>query len=483
MNIVLVLRIISFLLLIVSGFMLMPAGIAAYRGELAALKSFIPPVIFSLFFAGLMHLVYKLKPDRNLSTRDGFLFVSLSWILASLIGALPFYFSGAIPSMADAYFETMSGFTTTGATILSDIESLPSSILFWRSMTHWLGGMGIVVLTVAVLPLLGIGGLMLVQAESPGPTVDKLAPRIKETAKILWYIYIGLTAAQAALLMIAGMNLFDALTHTFGTVATGGFSPKNSSVGYYNSAIVDWITTLFMVLAGINFTLHFRLISGKPRDLLKDSELKSYIFIFFAAMFIIALDIYGKNYSTMSDSFRFAGFQAASIMTTTGFYTADYEKWPAFSQTVLMVLMFVGGCTGSTGGGIKVLRIITLLKQGLNEMKYLVHPRGIFILKINGQPVKKDMVYAISGFFFLYILLLLATTMAAASSGADFNSSFTASLCTVGNVGPGLGLVGPTKNFGFFPDYVKWFLSFAMLTGRLELYTVLILFTRTFWKR
>ena len=483
MNIVLVLRIISFLLLIVSGFMLMPAGIAAYRGEPAALRSFIPPIVFSLFFAGLMHLVYKLKPDRNLSTRDGFLFVSLSWVFASLIGALPFYFSGAIPSMADAYFETMSGFTTTGASILSNIESLPSSILFWRSLTHWLGGMGIVVLTVAVLPLLGIGGLMLVQAESPGPTVDKLAPRMKETAKILWYIYIGLTAAQAALLMIAGMNLFDALTHTFGTVATGGFSPKNSSVGYYNSAIVDWITTLFMVLAGINFTLHFRLISGKPRDLLKDSELKAYLFIFFTAMLIIALDIYGKNYSTMSDSFRFAGFQAASIMTTTGFYTADYEKWPALSQTVLMVLMFVGGCTGSTGGGIKVLRIVTLLKQGLNEMKYLVHPRGIFILKINGQPVKKDMVYAISGFFFLYILLLLATTMAAASSGADFNSSFTASLCTVGNVGPGLGLVGPTKNFGFFPDYVKWFFSFAMLTGRLELYTVLILFTRTFWKR
>ncbi len=483
MNIILVLKIISYLLLIVSGFMLIPAGIALYKGEIAALFSFIPSLVFSIFFFIIIHFLSARRSNNNLSTKDGFLFVTFSWILASIIGALPYYLSGAIPSMADAYFETMSGFTTTGASILGNIESLPMSILFWRSLTHWLGGMGIVVLTVAVLPLLGIGGLQLIQAEAPGPTVDKLTPKIKETAKLLWYIYTGLTLAEVMLLMFAGMGPFDALTHTFGTVATGGVSPKNTSVGYYNSAIVDWIITLFMVLAGINFTLHFRFITGRHKYLLRDSELKAYLFIFFTAMLIIACDLYGSSCSTMADSLRYAGFHAASILTTTGFATTDYENWPALSQTVIMVLMFVGGCSGSTGGGIKVIRIVTLLKQAFNEMKYLIHPRGVFIIKINGQPVKKDIVYAISGFFFLYILMLLATTMVAASSGSDFTTSFTGALCTVGNVGPGLGLVGPTKNFGFFPDYVKWFYSFAMLTGRLELYTVLILFTKTFWKK
>lgn len=483
MNPLLVLRIISYLLVLVSGFMLIPAAMAWYTGEYSALRGFVPPVILSLVNFLVMHFIFRKKIPENLSVKDGFLFVTLSWALASFIGSLPFYFSGSIPSMADAYFETMSGFTTTGATILSEIESLPMSILFWRSLTHWLGGMGIVVLTVAVLPLLGIGGLQLIQAEAPGPTVDKLTPRITETAKILWLIYTGLTAAQTILLMLAGMNLFDALTHTFGTLATGGFSPKNTSVGHYNSAMVDWIITIFMVLAGINFTLHFRFMTGRYRTLLRDSELKSYLLIFAAATAIIAWDIYGTAYSTAADALRYAGFQASTILTTTGFATADYEKWPALSQTILVVLMFIGGCSGSTGGGIKVIRIITLLKQALNEMKYLLHPRGVFTLKINGQPVKKDIVYAISGFFFLYILILLASTTLAASSGSDFLSSFTASLATLGNIGPGLGLVGPTKNFGFYPDYMKWTFSFTMMTGRLELYTVLILFTKGFWKK
>jgi len=380
-------------------------------------------------------------------------------------------------------FETMSGFTTTGASILSDIESLPSSILFWRSLTHWLGGMGIVVLTVAVLPLLGIGGLQLIKAEAPGPTVDKITPRITETAKILWLIYTGLTFAETILLMFGGMDLFDALTHTFATLATGGFSTKNSSVGTFNSAYIDWIITVFMVLAGINFTLHFRFMSGKYKTLLRDSELKAYLGIFAVSTLLIAWNILGTSCSTVSDALRYAGFQAASILTTTGFATADYEQWPALSQTVLFVLMFVGGCSGSTGGGIKVIRIITMLKQGLNEMKYLLHPKGIFTLRINRQPVKKDIIYAISGFFFLYILMLLVTTIVAASSGSDVTTSFTASLATVGNIGPGFGLIGPAENFSFFPAYVKWFFCFAMLVGRLELYTVLILFTVTFWRR
>jgi trk system potassium uptake protein TrkH len=324
--------------------------------------------------------------------------------------------------------------------------------------------------------------MQLIKAEAPGPTVDKITPKIAETAKILWMIYTGLTIAETLLLMLGGMTLFDALTHTFATLATGGFSTKNTSIAYYNSTYIDWVITTFMVLAGINFSLHFRFLSGKFKFLLKDSEFKAYIAIFISAVLIIAINIYGTHYKTLSDSFRYAGFQAASILTTTGFATADYESWPALSQAVLFILMFIGGCAGSTGGGIKVIRIITLLKQALNEMKYLLHPKGVFTLRINREPVKKDIIYAISGFFFLYIFMLLATTFISSSSGVDIITSFTSALATVGNIGPGFGLVGPSENFAFFKDYVKWFFSFAMLTGRLELYTVLIIFTRSFWK-
>ena len=483
MNFILVFRIISYLLLIISGFMTIPAGIALYMGERDAFRGFLISAAACLVIFILTYILNRRRRVNNLTLKDGFLFVTFSWVSASLLGSLPFYFSGAIPSMADAYFETMSGFTTTGASILSDIESLPVSILFWRSLTHWLGGMGIVVLTVAVLPLLGIGGLQLIKAEAPGPTVDKLTPRITETAKILWYIYIGLTVAETLLLIVSGMNLFDALTHTFGTLATGGFSPKNTSVGHYNSGLIDVIITVFMVLAGINFTLHFRFMSGRYNSLLRDTELKSYLAVFSIATLIIAVNLYGQQRGSFTTALRYAGFHAASILTTTGYATTDYEQWPALSQTVLVVLMFIGGCSGSTGGGVKVIRIITLLKQAFNEMKYLLHPRAVFTLKINGQPVKKDIVYSISGFFFLYILMLLVTTTVSSFSGTDVITCFTAALPPVGNIGPGLGLVGPTKNFGFFPDYAKWFFSFAMLTGRLELYTVLILFTKAFWKK
>ena len=483
MNPVLVYKIISYLMLIISGFMLLPAGIALAKGESAQLISFMITIAITGFNFIVMLLMTRGRENGTLTAKDGFLFVTTSWIAATIIGALPYYISGAMPEFVNAAFETMSGLTTTGASILSDIESLPSSLLFWRSLTHWLGGMGIVVLTVAVLPLLGIGGLQLIKAEAPGPTVDKITPRITETAKILWLIYTGLTFAQTILLMLGGMDLFNALTHTFGTLATGGFSTKNSSVAAFNSAYIDWVITIFMVLAGVNFSLHFRFMSGRYKDVFRDTELKAYLGIFTAGTLVIAWNIWGTSYDTIPDALRFAGFQAASILTTTGFATADYEKWPALSQTILFVLMFIGGCSGSTGGGIKVIRIITLLKQGLNEMKYLLHPKGVFTLRINRHPVKKDIIYAISGFFFLYILMLLITTMVAASSGSDVTTSFTASLATLGNIGPGFGLVGPTENFGFFPAYVKWFFCFSMLVGRLELYTVLILFTVTFWRR
>lgn len=418
-----------------------------------------------------------------MTTRDGFMFVSLSWILAALVGSLPFYFSGAIPVFTDAFFETISGFSTTGASILTDIESLPRSLLFWRSMTHWLGGMGIVVLTVAILPILGIGGLQLIKAEAPGPTVDKITPRITQTAKILWLFYVGLSALETLLLMAGEMDLFDALTHTFGTMATGGFSTKNTSVGHYASPFIDGTITLFMLFAGINFVLYYRLMTGRVRMLLRDTELKAYFIIFCIATILISINLYGSHYETVGESIRYASFQAASIMTTTGYATTDFEAWPHFSQIILFVLMFVGGCSGSTGGGVKVIRLVTLMKQSIIEMKYLLHPRGIFTLTLSGKIVKKDIVYAVSGFFFLYIMILLVVSFVVASSGEDITTSFTTALATLGNIGPGFGDIGPTKHYAFYPAYVKWVLCWAMLVGRLELYTVLILFTPQFWKR
>jgi trk system potassium uptake protein TrkH len=474
-------KIIAILLAITSLFMLSSVFVALWYGEYKTMCSFFYPVLIVLLGAGGVLWRMKGKTRESLSIRDGFLFVVFSWLLASMVGALPFYFSGTIPHYADAYFETMSGFTTTGASILTEIESLPRAILYWRSLTHWLGGMGIVVLTVAILPLLGVGGLQLVKAEAPGPTVDKITPRITETAKYLWYIYLGITVAEAVLLMFGGMTLFDALTHTFGTVATGGFSTRNASVGHYDSAYIDLVITFFMLVAGMNFTLHFKLLTGNFRKIFSDTELKAYLFIFAGAVIIMTVELYHRVFSGLFDSFRYAAFQAASILTTTGYATADYEHWPFVTQMVLFTLMFVGGCSGSTGGGVKVIRIVTLLKQGINEMKYLVHPKGVFLLRISGNPVRKNIVYAISGFFFFYIFTVLLVTFIVSTAGIDIVSSLTTALATVGNIGPGFGRIGPTGNYAFYPDYVKWMLSLAMMVGRLEIYTVLVILTPTFW--
>jgi trk system potassium uptake protein TrkH len=473
----------SVILVIISGFMIIPAFIAALYNETNALYAILITISISIIIYFTIRVVPKKESVNKITHKDGFLFVTLSWVMASFIGALPYYISGAIPHFSNAYFEAMSGFSTTGATILSNIETLPISLLFWRALTHWLGGMGIVVLTVAVLPVLGIKGLQLIVAEAPGSKVDKLTARVAETAKILWIIYFVLTAIVTILLLIGGMPFIDALMHAFSTVATGGYSIKNSSVAHYNSAYIETVITCFMVICGINFSLHFWMISGSYKNILKNSELKAYLAIFFAATLIITSETLGTNYNSITEAIRYSSFQVASIMTTTGFVTADYEQWSFLSQTVLFVLMFVGGCSGSTSGGIKVIRLVTLLKQGLNEMKYLLHPRGVFILRIDGKPVKNDMIYAISGFFFLYMLLAVVTTLVVSSSGVDLETSFGSALATIGNVGPGLGKVGPNGNYGFFPSYVKWWLSFAMLAGRLELYTVLIIFSRNFWRK
>lgn len=484
MNAKLVVKLLAILAVIICAFMLIPAAMAFWFGERVALAAFLKTIAGGVFFSAAAYVLSSDNyPAGSLRTRDSFLFVTLSWVLASAIGALPYYLSGAMPFMADAYFETMSGFTTTGASILADIEKIPHSLLFWRALTHWLGGMGIVVLAVAILPFLGVGGLQLIDAEAPGPSVDKLTPRVAQTAKLLWFIYIGMTVCQVFLLMIGGMSLFDSLVHTFATVATGGFSNKNMSVAHYNSAYIDGVITIFMLLAGINFSLHYRFIFGAARSVFKDVELRAYLAIFLTAALIITFNLYFSDYGSITKCFRYSSFQVASLLTTTGAITADYEKWPYASQFILFMMFFVGGCAGSTGGGIKVIRLVTMLKQAVNEMKSLIHPRGVFALKIGPAVVKNNVAYAIAGFFFLYIVTLLATTFVVTFAGHDILTSFSAALTTVGNVGPGFGAIGPTENFGFFQGYVKWALSFAMMVGRLEIYTVIVLFMSFFWRK
>lgn len=474
-------RAVAILLLIISLFMLLPVVVALAYGETPLIRAFLLPMGL-IWAAALPLLILTRGAGAQLGTRDGFLLVTLGWASVALVSCLPFTLSGAIPSFTDAFFETMSGYTTTGASILTNIQSLPRAILFWRSLTHWLGGMGIVVLTVAVFPLLGIGAYQLMKAEAPGPTLDKITPRIAQTAKLLWSIYMGLTAAETLLLLAGGMDLFDALTHTFGTLATGGFSPRNKSVGAFPSPYVHVVITVFMLMAGLNFALYYRLLTGRIRQVLSNVEARAYLLIFVVAAVATSLVLRGRVYQSFGTSLRYASFQVASILTTTGYVTTDYAAWPAAAQGVLFLLMFVGGSAGSTGGGIKVIRVVTLLKQGLTEMKVLTHPRAIFSLKLGRDAVKKDMLYTISGFFFLYMLMLLATTLVVAASGSDLLTSLASALATLGNIGPGFGLVGPALNYAFFPHAVKWFLSFAMLVGRLEVYTVLILLTPAFWR-
>ena len=481
MKIRIVLHVLSVLMLIISLFIILSIVVSFIYNEIESAFAFIKTIALIIPVSGIVYILTKSGSDNVLGTREGFLLVSASWITASLAGALPFVFSSAIPSYTDAFFETMSGFTTTGASILTDIEGLSHGMLFWRSLTHWLGGMGIVVLTVALLPLLGIGGIQLLRAEAPGPSVDKITPKITQTAKILWLIYVGFTVIEIILLMLGGMSLFDASTHTFGTMATGGFSTKASSVGAFNSAYIHIVITVFMILAGMNFNLYYKVISGNFKGFLRDTEMRVYLSIFFIISILISIDLLG-TYGSFGKSLQYASFQTASILTTTGYATTDFAIWPAFSKNALFFVMFIGGCSGSTGGGIKVVRIVTLIKLAFNEMKQMVYPRGVFPLRMNGSIMKKEIVYPIAGFFFLYLFLLLAVTLSVASGGYDILTSFTSALATLGNIGPGFGKIGPALNYSFYPVYIKWVLSAAMMLGRLEIYTVLILFTPKLWR-
>ncbi len=427
----------------------------------------------------------KTKREGNFLSKEIFVIVTLGWLLASLFGSLPYVFTRIFPTYADAFFETMSGFTTTGASVLTDIETLPHGLLFWRSLTQWLGGMGIIVLFIALFPSIGTGGMQMFHAETPGGNfVKKLKPRISETAKILWSIYLLMTVTLAVLLWLLGMPLFDALCHTFGTVATAGFSTKNISIGYYNSAAIQWVITIFMFLAGINFTLYYKAFRTKSLGVYAhNEEFKLYSFFVLVAVFLVVCSNYSGSIATLDDTIREATFQVVSLLTTTGYATVNYNQWSYFAQTVLVVLMFIGGCMGSTGSSIKVGRILVLLKQAKLELVRCFHPHAVLRLKIDGKSIGQDNVINILQFFFLFLAIAALGTMFMTFWGFDFVTSFTATVSCLSNIGPGLALVGPVENFAFLPDVTKYFLSFLMLLGRLEIYTVLVLFLPSFWRK
>ncbi|MBU0483716.1 MAG: TrkH family potassium uptake protein [Proteobacteria bacterium] len=427
-------------------------------------------------------LVALFAPESDLGYRDGFAVVVLSWLGLAILGALPFYFSGEMNAFVDCFFESMSGFTTTGSTILTTVEVLPKSVLFWRALTHWIGGMGIIVLSLAIMPLLGIGGMQLFQAEMPGPTKDRLAPRIQDTARILWSVYLLFTLVEILLLMIGGLDFFDATCHAFATLATGGFSTHTASVGYFNSVYIETVIIVFMFLAGVNFSLHYRVLSGKLSAYWQNEEFRFYVGIsLFAIVLLVLVNMYHHVYDNLGDNIRTAFFQVFSILTTTGFGTADFEQWPPVCKVLLVSLMFVGGCAGSTGGGIKVVRVLLFFKYARMQLTHLVHPRSVSAIKMGKIKVPQEVMLSILGFFALYIAFFLLATLLVTALGVDVLTGSTAVIATLNNIGPGLNLVGPAQNFGHLPPLAKLVLSFCMLAGRLELYTVAVLLTPDFW--
>ncbi|WP_417610263.1 TrkH family potassium uptake protein [Owenweeksia hongkongensis] len=467
------------LLILVSGMMAISIFVALYYHEVW-LNLLIASSVTAA--AGIALRLMRDDKNRDVRKRDGFLIVSMGWLLMSLFGSLPFVIGGAIPDFVDAFFETVSGFTTTGATILTDIEAMPKALLFWRSMTHWLGGMGIIVLTIAILPLLGVGGMQLFVAESPGVTPDKMHPRITETAKRLWIIYFALTAIEAVMLWIAGMGLFDAVNHAMATMATGGFSTKNASIAFYDSPAIHYIITLFMFLAGVNFTMLYFGFTGKVGRIFKNEEFRVYALNMLIMSIIVSfgLAVYG-DYG-VEEAIRSGFFQVASIITTTGFITDNYLLWPNFLIMIIFVLFFSGGSTGSTSGGLKTMRVIVMIKNSLLELRRQIHPTAVIPVRFNGKAVPQNITNTIAAFVLIYLIIFFGGTLVMSMIGLDFMSAVGSVAASLGNIGPGLGSVGPVDNFAHIVPEGKLFLSFLMLMGRLELFTILILFMPYFWR-
>ncbi len=531
--------------------LLLPMGVGLAYGE-ASWWSFGVTAALALGLGGGAWAAFRPRGEDDLRVREGFAIVALAWLLLSLVGALPFVLGGVLGSYTDAVFETMSGFTTTGATILGGadtpaIEAIPNGFLFWRSLTHWLGGMGIIVLTLAILPILGIGGMQLFKAEVPGPSADKLTPRVRETAKRLWAIYVGLTVVQVAFLLPA-MDLFDAVNHAFATMATGGFSTENGSVGQYGSAYIDWVVTAFMFVAGMNFALHYAVLHGNVSAPWKSQEFRAYAGLILAATVLVTVVLWAPaqefvpppvtldgevvtqqrlgeqagdvasdqatteqggragaeemgggaeldesdesatgrtvvRYDGFWSALRYAAFQAVAIVTTTGFGTADYELWPPLAIGVLFSLFFVGGMAGSTGGGVKVVRILLILKNSFREVQQLLHPHAVLPIRLDHRVVPEGIIRNVLSFIVLYIGLIGAGTLAMGFLGLDLLSAFSATFSCVGNVGPAFGTLGPTESYTHIPAVGKWVLVLLMMAGRLEIYTVLVLFAPGFWRR
>lgn len=493
LNFRLIIYLLGVLLLVNGGFMLLSSIVSLAYSD--GVTSYISLAGLITIATGGLSMYLNRNHNKDLQKREGYLIVTLGWVSMSLTGTLPYLLSGAIPSFTNAFFETMSGYTTTGSTILSDIEILPKGILFWRSITHWIGGMGIIVLAIAILPLLGIGGMQLFAAEAPGPGGDKLHPRITDTAKRLWLIYVGYTLAETVLLKVAGMSFFDAINHSLSTLSTGGFSTRNASVAYWNDTpLVQYIIMVFMFLAGTNFILSYFAFKTKFSKVFRDEEFKLYTSLIIGFTLLTAVMIYfwadpsGSTidhpmvWGEFESALRHGMFQVLAVITTTGFVTADFTAWTSFLTIFFLGLMFLGGSAGSTSGGIKIVRHLIMVRNGILEFRRTLHPNAILPVRYNNRAVQQPIVFNVLAFFILYMLSFIIGVLVFSWIGLDFKTALGGAASSLGNVGPALGDLSPVDNFGLLPDAGKWWASFLMLIGRLELFTVLILFTPFFWR-
>jgi trk system potassium uptake protein len=476
-----ILRVSGVLLIILAVFMLTAVPVSlSYGGE--DLQAFLWSALICIIIGLPLWFFNQRKNGTNIGKREGYLIVAVGWIGMAVFGMLPFLFADVFSHIHDAFFETASGLTTTGASVLSDIEIIPKGILYWRSLIQWIGGMGIIVLTVAIMPLLGIGGIELFVAESPGPTSDKVHPRIRETAKRLWLIYVGLTLSLWVILWLQGMSSFDAINHALTTLSTGGFSTKNSSIAHFDSPIIHYTIILFMMAGGTNFTIHYFIIKRQFHQAWKSEEFKTYLLIIAFLSIIITYSVFTSQQIPFEQAFRDSLFQVVSLLTTTGFVTADYALWGPGIIMIMFLMLFLGGCAGSTSGGIKIIRHLVFVKNSYLEFKRILHPRAIVPLKISGEVVAPRIMTHIIIFLLLYLILTLLGSLGLSMMGIDFATAVGATATSIGNVGPAIGQVGPTDNFAWLPAEAKWLLSFLMIMGRLELFTIVVLFTPFFWK-
>lgn len=459
--------------------LLLPAFVGLLYKEAEGL-SFLG-VSFVLLFIFLI-LGLKKPDNTTIYGKEGLFIAGMSWILWAFFGAIPFTITGCIPSYLDAVFETISGFTTTGSSILTDIEALPNCMNFWRCLTHWIGGMGVLVFVMMVTSIGEKNSMHLMRAEMPGPEASKLVPKAKTTARILYLMYLGLTAVQVVFLLLGGMNLFDAILHSFSTAGTGGFSNRNASVAYYDSAYIDGVITVFMILFGINFNLYYFAMLANVKEVFKNEELRVYLGIIGASIAFISLNIWGQ-YGSLLKSFRYASFQVAAIITTTGFYTANYDLWPEFSKCILLIIMVVGACAGSTGGGIKVSRLIILVKSIKREIQRMIHPQSVSVVKVNGKRVNDETMHNVYIYFICYVLILMISVLLISLDNKDFATSFSGALTALSNVGPGISKLAPVENFSSFSALSKVVLCVDMLLGRLEIFPYLLLFSTSFGKK